>query len=80
MSNSSTSIHTDGNDVAISTEWLNKDSENKTRLLKIKTGDHEFTFFMDENCNILFKIDRGRLESFSRTGSAQAGPVSFSKH
>ena len=48
---SSTSIHTDGNDVTISTEWLKEDSENKTRLLKVKTGDHEFTFFMDENCN-----------------------------
>ena len=58
MSSSSTSIHTDGNDVSISTEWLNKDSENKTRLLKVKTGDHEVTFFMDENCNVVFKIDR----------------------
>ena len=55
---SSTSIHTDGNDVTISTEWLDKDSERKTRLLKITTKDHDFTFFMDENCNVVFKIDR----------------------
>ena len=58
MSSSSTSIHTDGKDVTITTEWLDKDSENKTRLLKVKTGDHDFTFFMDENCNVVFKIDR----------------------
>ena len=58
MSSSSQSIHTDGNDVTISTEWLNKDSENRTRLLIVKTENHEVTFFMDEDCKILFNVDR----------------------
>ena len=58
MSNSSTSIHTDGNDVTISTEWLNKDSEERTRLLIVKTEGHEFTFFMDEDCKILLNVGR----------------------
>ena len=55
---SSQSIHTDGNDVTISTEWLNKDSENRTRLLIVKTENHEVTFFMDEDCKILLDIGR----------------------
>ena len=60
---SSQSIHTDGNDVTISTEWLNKDSENRTRLLIVKTENHEVTFFMDEVCKILFNVGRDQRVS-----------------
>jgi len=52
------SIHTDCNDVTISTEWLDKDSEERTRLLIVKTEGHEFTFFMDEKSNILLNVGR----------------------
>jgi len=54
----SQSIHTDGKDVIISTEWLNKDSTHRTRLLIVKTEGHEFTFFMDEDCKVLLDIGR----------------------
>jgi len=58
MSLSSQSIHTDGHDVTITTEWLNKNSTKKSRLLIIKTEDHEVTFFMNEDCKILLDIGR----------------------
>lgn len=54
----SQSIHTDGNNVTITTEWLNKEAHHKTRLLIIKTEGHEVTFFMDEDCKVLLDIGR----------------------
>lgn len=57
MASSSHSIHTDGNDVTISTEWLNRENK-RVRLLIIKTENHEVTFFMDEDCKILLDIGR----------------------
>ena len=54
----SQSVHTDGHDVTITTEWLNKNSTTKTRLLIVTTENHEVTFFMDEDCKILLDIGR----------------------
>ncbi len=54
---SSQSIHTDGNDVTITTEWLNRENK-RVRLLIIKTEGHEVTFFMDEDCKVLLDIGR----------------------
>jgi len=58
MESSSLSIHTDGNDVTISTEWLNRHAQTRKRLLIIKTEKHEVTFFMDEDDKILLDIGR----------------------
>jgi hypothetical protein len=57
MSTTSHSIHTDGH-VTITTEWLNKNSTKRTRLLIIKTENNEVTFFMDEDDKILLDIGR----------------------
>ena len=57
MVSSSQSIHTDGNDVTVSTEWLNRENK-RVRLLIIKTEGHEVTFFMDEDCKVLLDIGR----------------------
>tara|TARA_E500000178_G_C16882463_1_gene689663 strand:- start:811 stop:987 length:177 start_codon:yes stop_codon:yes gene_type:complete len=57
MVSSSQSIHTDGNDVTVSTEWLNRENK-RVRLLIIKTEDHEVAFFMNEDCKILLDIGR----------------------
>lgn len=53
----SLSIHNDGH-VTITTEWLNKNSTKRTRLLIIKTENNEVTFFMDEDDKILLDIGR----------------------
>ena len=57
MVSSSQSIHTDGNDVTVSTEWLNRENK-RVRLLIIKTEDHEVAFFINEDCKILLDIGR----------------------
>lgn len=54
---SSQSIHTDGNDVTITTEWLNRENK-RVRMLIIKTEDHEVAFFMNEDCKVLLDIGR----------------------
>jgi hypothetical protein len=58
---SSVSIHSKGHDVHISTSWLREDRPfdvNNTRLLQIKTEDHEVTIFLDREDKICFMPEK----------------------